>query len=67
MAISQKDKNSNTSRRRVVESSEWIIAIIREPNFHRLDRSLQNGEHVGRKPRAARSLPVGNLQMGPRM
>jgi hypothetical protein len=30
MAIIQEDENSNTSRRRVVESSEWIIPIIRE-------------------------------------
>jgi hypothetical protein len=30
VAIIQEDENSNTSRRRVVESSEWIIAIIRE-------------------------------------
>jgi hypothetical protein len=28
--IIQEDENSNTSRRRVVESSEWIIAIIGE-------------------------------------
>jgi hypothetical protein len=30
MAIIQEDENSNTSRRRVVKSSERIIAIIRE-------------------------------------
>jgi hypothetical protein len=30
MGIIQEDENSNTSRRRVVESSNWIIAIIRE-------------------------------------
>jgi hypothetical protein len=30
MAIIQQDENSNTSRRRVVESSDWIITIIDE-------------------------------------
>jgi hypothetical protein len=28
MAIIQEDENSNTSRRRVVESSEWLLLSI---------------------------------------
>jgi hypothetical protein len=30
MGIIEEDENSSMSRRRVVESFEWIIAIIRE-------------------------------------
>jgi hypothetical protein len=47
MAIIQEDENSNTSRRRVVNSSDWIIVIIRElrtthsPRLYKKKRSLQ--------------------------